>query len=179
VSSNLTTDRGPNVDYPPGTPDGKLFPAPWYAPRIGRFTISGNAVRLSQSIDLKAEQFVYLLENPNTLSSEIVAIDEETFLVLERDGDFPGANPAAIKRIYRISTAEPAPATLSRSRQPRSGERVRRWGIAPLSNVAVRVGTRALVECPSSCITPDSSLATPRQIPPPARSQGADISARA
>jgi hypothetical protein len=54
-------------------------------------------------------QFVYLAENPSLLASEIVAIDEENFLVLERDGNFPGSFPGAIKRIYKASLRGPAP----------------------------------------------------------------------
>lgn len=242
------TDRGPNVDYPGTNPDGKLFPAPRFAPRLGLFTSNGTALRLTRAINLAlgsgkpltglplplgscgstnekgylvepsgvftvsdpngidseglavapngdfwisdeygpfivrfdaqgrqiarygpcagagitqalpavfltrranrgmegltmtpggkivgmmqspldnpraagrasralrivvldpanptpaaTKQYVYLLEGSSLLSSEIVALDETTFLVLERDGNFP---PAAVKRIYRIS----------------------------------------------------------------------------
>jgi hypothetical protein len=47
-------------------------------------------------------QYVYLLDASNLLSSEIVALDESHFLVLERDGNFP---PAAVKRIYIVNLA--------------------------------------------------------------------------
>lgn len=52
-------------------------------------------------------QFVYLTEASNLLSSEILAVDEENFLVLERDGNFPGDTPGAIKRIYKASVRGP------------------------------------------------------------------------
>jgi hypothetical protein len=54
-------------------------------------------------------QFVYLAETPALLASEIVAIDEENFLVLERDGNFPGSTPGAVKRIYKASLRGPSP----------------------------------------------------------------------
>lgn len=52
-------------------------------------------------------QYVYLAEAPSLLSSEILAIDEENFLVLERDGNFPGDTPGAVKRIYKASVRGP------------------------------------------------------------------------
>jgi hypothetical protein len=62
----------------------------------------------------ETRQYLYLLEpNPSagTTSangvSEIAAVTDTSFLVLERDSSFPGdtANPATTKRIYRISLA--------------------------------------------------------------------------
>jgi hypothetical protein len=50
------------------------------------------------------QQFVYLQELPGLSNSAIVARSATSFLVLERDGDFPGDpnNPSDIKRIYHI-----------------------------------------------------------------------------
>src|SRR6185436_11192247 len=44
-------------------------------------------------------QYAYLLDAPSNLNSEIAALSPTSFLVLERDGNFP---PAAIKKVYRI-----------------------------------------------------------------------------
>lgn len=52
----------------------------------------------------ETQQFVYLQEAPNLSNSEIRAISNTEFIVLERDGRFPGneAAPAVYKRFYRI-----------------------------------------------------------------------------
>ena len=50
------------------------------------------------------EQFIYQQQNTATDSnSGIVAIDKDTFYVIERDGDLPQLNAAAIKKVYKIS----------------------------------------------------------------------------
>lgn len=56
-------------------------------------------------IDLTTDnnrQFVYLLEHAKNGISELLAVNDKEFLVLERDGS--GGNEARTKRIYRIST---------------------------------------------------------------------------
>jgi hypothetical protein len=56
-----------------------------------------------------SKQYIYAQESADSSNSEICAIpgSETDFLVLERDGLFPGdaTNPAALKRVYRISIA--------------------------------------------------------------------------
>jgi hypothetical protein len=47
-------------------------------------------------------QVLYPIELGSRLVSEIVALTDHTFLVLERDGEFPGNVPSAIKRVYKI-----------------------------------------------------------------------------
>jgi Esterase-like activity of phytase len=54
-----------------------------------------------------SKQFVYTTEAPANLSSEVIALDDENFLVLERDGNFPGV-PGTIKRVYKASVHGPA-----------------------------------------------------------------------
>jgi hypothetical protein len=50
-----------------------------------------------------SRQYVYLQENPGLLNSEILAVSQTSFLVLERDGLFPGeAGVSAFKRVYRF-----------------------------------------------------------------------------
>lgn len=53
------------------------------------------------------QQFVYFQEAPNLSNSEIQAVSNHEFIVLERDDRFPGdlSNPAVYKRFYRIDTA--------------------------------------------------------------------------
>jgi hypothetical protein len=52
----------------------------------------------------ESKQFAYRLESCNYGVSEILAIDDDNFLVLERDGE--AADAAVCKAIYRISIAE-------------------------------------------------------------------------
>jgi len=51
-----------------------------------------------------SSQFVYLQDAVDNRNSDIVAIDQDHFLVIERDGNMPGdsVKPAATKRVYRI-----------------------------------------------------------------------------
>jgi hypothetical protein len=53
------------------------------------------------------KQFIYRTTNPGNFISDIVAVSNTEFLVLERDGNFPLAgNPAsAFKRVYRINVS--------------------------------------------------------------------------
>lgn len=66
--------------------------------RIFAFDRASGAVRM----------YLYLLDDPGALGtvvSEVAALSATELLVLERDGEWPGAG-AAIKRIYRASIAE-------------------------------------------------------------------------
>ena len=51
------------------------------------------------------KQYVYLQEIPNLANSEIIALSNTEFHVLERDGNFPGnaSAPAVYKRVYKIN----------------------------------------------------------------------------
>ena len=52
------------------------------------------------------EQFIYQQQSTDSDSnSGIVAIDKDTFYVIERDGELPQLNAAAIKKVYKISLA--------------------------------------------------------------------------
>jgi len=93
------------------TPDGKtlvgIMQFPLYNPSAAAITGS-LAIRIL-TFDIasgKTKQFVYLMENAGLQAvSEIAAIDNNNFIVLERGGEFPTeANRASIvKRIYKIS----------------------------------------------------------------------------
>jgi hypothetical protein len=52
----------------------------------------------------QSSQFVYLQDAVDDRNSDIVAIDQSHFLVIERDPNMPGdsAKPAVIKRVYKI-----------------------------------------------------------------------------
>lgn len=68
---------------------------------------AGRASRLARVVVFdtrtgKSRQYAYLLESASLANSEILSLGLRRFLVLERDGDFPGNNPAAVKRLYEI-----------------------------------------------------------------------------
>ncbi|WP_440053076.1 esterase-like activity of phytase family protein [Pseudoalteromonas sp. T1lg65] len=50
----------------------------------------------------KASQFLYRQEKKQNSNSGIVALSDQEFLVIERDGTFFSQNPNAMKRIYKI-----------------------------------------------------------------------------
>lgn len=50
----------------------------------------------------KFKEYIYFLESTSTAVSEITAVTNNTFLVLERDGKTPGKDQGIIKKIYKI-----------------------------------------------------------------------------
>ena len=95
------------------TPDGKtlvgLMQFPLYNPSSA--AISGSLVTRILTFDIATgatKQFVYLIERANLqANSEIAAITNTTFIVLERDGEYgTDANKNTLfKRIYKIDLA--------------------------------------------------------------------------
>lgn len=91
------------------TPDGTklvgLMQSAMYNPYEDRTWIKNNSsatrLVLFDIASGETEQYIYLQEAPNLSNSEIRALSNTTFLVLERDGAFPGAG-ATYKRIYWI-----------------------------------------------------------------------------
>jgi hypothetical protein len=68
---------------------------------------SGRASRLTRLVVFDTQtgtskQYAYLLEASNLTNSEILSLGPKRFVVIERDGDFPGSNPTAVKRLYQI-----------------------------------------------------------------------------
>ena len=47
----LLTDRGPNVDGP--TPESKVFALPGFAPRVGKFRLSGDSLEAVGTVPLR------------------------------------------------------------------------------------------------------------------------------
>jgi|SRR6218665_140761 len=93
------------------TPDGKMLVGimqfPLYNPSSAAITGSLAIRILTFEIATgKTRQYVYLMENASLQAvSEITAINNKTFLVLERGGEFPTEENrnTIIKRIYKIS----------------------------------------------------------------------------
>jgi amidase len=95
------------------TPDGKALVGIMQsalANDIGEGEAKKTAPVRIVHIDLATgatSQYLYLLDDPaelGTVVSEIAALSSSEFLVLERDGKFPGVTPT-FKRIYRVSLA--------------------------------------------------------------------------
>ena len=92
------------------TPDGKtlvgIMQSPMYNP--SRAAVSASVVLRILTFDIATgatKQYAYLMDNASlTGVSDIVAVNNTTFLTLERDGLYGGAekNPAAVKRVYKI-----------------------------------------------------------------------------
>ncbi|HEX2533245.1 MAG TPA: esterase-like activity of phytase family protein [Chitinophagaceae bacterium] len=51
----------------------------------------------------RSMEYLYVLDHAGMRVSDIAAVDEQTFLVLERDDTFLGADAEPVKRIYKIS----------------------------------------------------------------------------
>jgi len=94
------------------TPDGKTLVGMMQSPldnptsAIGR---QSNALRIL-TFDIasgETKQYVYLTESVGLLVSEITAITNTTFLVLERDGNYPGSatTPSKAKHVYMVDLA--------------------------------------------------------------------------
>ncbi len=94
------------------TPDGRKLLAALQSPLIQDGALDANNKRVGihvrfLEIDLtdgKTRELVYPLENPSLGISEIVAVNDHEFLVLERDGK-AGAS-AQFKKIFRIDIRE-------------------------------------------------------------------------
>jgi hypothetical protein len=52
----------------------------------------------------RARQYGYLIDSPKTFTSDIVALSDTSFLVLEHDATFQATGPA-VKRVYRFDIA--------------------------------------------------------------------------
>jgi hypothetical protein len=95
-------------------PDGKtlvgLLQSPLDNPTAGGSS-AGRSSRMARLvvIDTRSgatKQFAVILDAANLLYSEIAALTPTTFLVLERDGNFPLAGGAgAIKKVYKVDIA--------------------------------------------------------------------------
>jgi len=93
------------------TPDGKtlvgIMQFPLYNPSAA--AVSGSLVTRILAYDIvsgTSKQYVYLIDRANLqANSEIVAINSNEFLVLERDGEYAtdAIKATVIKKIYKIS----------------------------------------------------------------------------
>ena len=106
----LKRQTSPHAHYVGITPDQKylvgIMQSALYNP--DKTTKKSTMTRLVR-IELATgniEQFIYQQQSTDSDSnSGIVAIDKDTFYVIERDGELPQLNAAAIKKVYKISLA--------------------------------------------------------------------------
>lgn len=54
----------------------------------------------------KSKEYLYVLDSPDMANSEITAITDNTFLVLERDGKMPGKDASCSKKVYKIDISK-------------------------------------------------------------------------
>lgn len=91
------------------TPDGKTLVGMMQSPLDNPGTAIRKTCWVSRIVTIDvatgaSKQYAYVHEDLSTVNSEIVAITNTTFLVLERDQRYPGdaADPAVYKKIYKI-----------------------------------------------------------------------------
>lgn len=87
--------------------DGKklygIMQSPLYIPDKSTKNVSVNNRILAVNLDDNTTtEYIYQMESPKNVVSEITFVDDSTMLVLERDGDFP-KNGEGFKRVYKIN----------------------------------------------------------------------------
>jgi hypothetical protein len=95
------------------TPDGKTLVGIMQSSLDNPSKAVRNTSRVTRLVSFDIEtgitkQFLYLQEKPGLSNSEITALTPTTFLVLERDGNFPGdpVQPSTIKKIFKIDISQ-------------------------------------------------------------------------
>lgn len=96
------------------TPDGKtlvgIMQSPMFNP--SKAEVKGSVVLRILTFDIATgatKQYAYLQENASlTGVSEILAVNNTTFLTLERDGDYGGAptSPSTFKKVFKIDISQ-------------------------------------------------------------------------
>lgn len=92
------------------TPDGKylvgIMQSPLYNPDSKvKKTAAICRILFYELATGKCREYLYALDNTNMANSEIAAITDNTFLVLERDGNLPGQDTCD-KKIYKINVSD-------------------------------------------------------------------------
>lgn len=90
------------------TPDQKflvgIMQSPLYNPdKSVKKTATAIRILFYEIATGNAKEYIYFLESPSYAISEIVALSNSTFLVIERDGNTPGLDQSIFKKIYKIS----------------------------------------------------------------------------
>jgi len=94
-----------------GDPDGRILVAALQGPldnpeAAGRKSSIVRLLRLDTQTGTSA-QYLYPLEAPSHLVSDLAWIDDERVLVIEHDGAFKDGDPPAVfKRVYRVDFAQ-------------------------------------------------------------------------
>lgn len=80
-----------------------IMQSPLYMPDKSTKDISvNNRILVINLKDNTTKEYIYQIESPKNVVSEISYINDSTMLVLERDGDFP-KNGKGFKRVYKIN----------------------------------------------------------------------------
>lgn len=89
------------------TPDGKYLVGMMQSPLLNpnkdvQKTATACRILFYEIGTNNFKEYIYFLESTSTAVSEIAALTNTTFLVLERDGKTPGKDKDIIKKIYKI-----------------------------------------------------------------------------
>jgi len=89
------------------TPDKKYFVGIMQSPLLNpnkdvKKTSKACRILFYEIATAKFKEYIYLLESTGTAVSDIAAITNTTFLVIERDGKTPGKDQGIIKKLYKI-----------------------------------------------------------------------------
>lgn len=83
-----------------------IMQSPLYMPDKSTKDVSVNNRILVINLDNNTTtEYIYRMESPKNVVSEISFVNDSTMLVLERDGDFP-KNGKGFKRVYNINTTQ-------------------------------------------------------------------------
>lgn len=83
-----------------------IMQSPLYMPDKSTKDVSvNNRILIISLDDYTTTEYIYQMESPKNMVSEISFINDSTMLVLERDGDFPKKGKG-FKRIYKINTTQ-------------------------------------------------------------------------
>lgn len=94
------------------TPDGKylvgMMQSPMYNPASESKAIKKNSLVCRmvffELATGECKEYLYILDSKDMANSELVAVNNHTFLVLERDGNMPGRDASCSKLVYMIDT---------------------------------------------------------------------------
>jgi hypothetical protein len=90
------------------TPDGRklvgVMQSTMHNPTSSGLNGKTTSILVYELATGKSQQFVYRQDKNNNSNSGISCVNDSTFLILERDGEFQGGTPnAAYKRFYKIN----------------------------------------------------------------------------
>jgi len=136
-----------------GDPTGRYLVAVLQGPldnpaAAGRASKAVRILRLD-TVRGVSSQFLFLLDDPTDLASDLAWIDERSVLVIEHDGAFKDGDPPAVrKRIYKLSfdgATDVSDSSDSSSGRTVGGRTLEALGLAELEEAGIRPLAKTLV----------------------------------